>query len=120
MKYRILIVEDEAVLAMMYKLGLENDKCTVVGVAHTGASAIEKAGETLPDLVLMDIKLRGAMDGVDAAIEIRKRYGTPIVYVTGNTDEHTRQRAIETDPLRYLEKPIESDALCEIVTQVMA
>jgi CheY-like chemotaxis protein len=66
----------------------------VVGVVPSGEEAIEKAGELKPDLVLMDIQLIGSLDGIEAARQIRARYGIPIIYLTAYADERTLQRAI--------------------------
>ncbi|MBE9529268.1 MAG: response regulator [Proteobacteria bacterium] len=77
----------------------------VVGTAHTGESAVEKALETKPDLILMDIMLRGEMDGVSAAEEIKKEINVPIVYLTAYSDDETLERAKRTEPFGYLIKP---------------
>lgn len=116
---RVLIVEDEAILALNLKLGLEANNCNVAGIANSGETAIKKTEETKPDIVLMDIKLRGSMDGIDAALQIMKRYEVPIIYLTGNTDDLTKDRAMQSHPLRYLEKPVESGALCETIQQAL-
>lgn len=117
--HKVLVVEDEALLAMDLRAGLEERKCIVTGIAYSGPEAIEKAGASMPNLVLMDIKLKGEMDGIEAAIQIRDRFGIPIIYLTCNADDGTRQRAIQTRPLRYLEKPIETDALCAIIDEAL-
>jgi len=119
MKIKVLIAEDEALLAMSYQMSLELKGCEVVGIATTGQQAIDMANSAAPDIVLMDIKLKGSMDGIDAAIQIKKIHNIPIIYITGNTDDRTRERAFLTHPLRYLEKPVESSLLCEIIEQVM-
>jgi len=116
---RVLIVEDEAILAMNLQVGLEEGQCEVVGIACSAEEAVRQAGQTKPDIVVMDIKLKGAMDGIEAAIQINDKYGIPIMYLTGNTDDATRERAIHSHPLRYLEKPVESHVLCEVIKQAM-
>ena len=117
--FKVLIVEDEALLAINLQMGLEENNYEVAGIAYSGEAAINKAGQTKPDIVLMDIKLNGPMDGIEAAMQIRDKYGMPIIYLTGNTDDATRQRAINSHPSRYLEKPVEADVLCEIIEQVL-
>jgi len=119
MKIKVLIAEDEAMLALSYKMGLEMRGCEVVGIAYTGDQAIAMAQTTQPDMVLMDIKLTGWMDGIDAAIQIMERYGVPIIYITGHSDEHTKNRALNTNPLLYLEKPVDSTELCGIIKKAM-
>ena len=102
---RILVVEDEAIVAMMIKKRLINMGYIVSGVASTGKDAIIKVEGTFPDLVLMDIMLKGDMDGIEAASEIRKRFSIPIVYLTAYSDETTLERAKLTEPYGYIMKP---------------
>ena len=102
---RILIVEDEAIVAMVIKRRLTNMGYIVSGVASTGNDAITKVEGTFPDLVLMDIMLKGHMDGIEAANEIRKRFSIPIIYLTAYSDESTLERAKLTEPYGYIIKP---------------
>lgn len=120
MKIKVLIAEDEALLALSYKMGLEMRGCEVVGIAYTGDQAITMAKTTQPEIVLMDIKLTGWMDGVDAARQINERFGVPIIYITGHGDKHTKNRALNTDHLLYLEKPVESTELCGIIKDALS
>lgn len=109
-KARILVVENESIVAMDIKASLLNLGYTVLGMATTGAEAIEKAVQTKPDLILMDIKLKGDMDGVQAAGQIRTKLDIPLIYLTAFTDECTVERAKITQPYGYLLKPFgESD-----------
>ncbi|WP_445475777.1 response regulator [Methanococcoides methylutens] len=102
---RILVVEDEAIVAMVIKKRLMQLGYTVSGVAATGKDAITKVEGTFPDLVLMDIMLKGDMDGIEAAEEIRKRFSIPVVYLTAHSDENTLNRAKQTEPYGYILKP---------------
>ncbi|WP_135612341.1 response regulator [Methanococcoides sp. AM1] len=102
---RILVVEDEAIVAMVIKKRLMNLGYSVSGVAATGKDAITKVEGTFPDLVLMDILLKGDMDGIEAAEEIRKRFSIPVVYLTAHSDENTLERAKQTEPYGYILKP---------------
>lgn len=102
---RILVVEDEAIVAMVIKKRLMNLGYSVSGVAATGKDAITKVEGTFPDLVLMDIMLKGDMDGIEAADEIRKRFSIPVVYLTAHSDENTLERAKLTEPYGYILKP---------------
>src|SRR6185436_15160015 len=79
--------------------------CQVAGVADTGAAAIDLAGETLPDLVLMDIRLKGPIDGIEAAQQIFRRFDTPIVFLTAHSDQATFQRTQMDGTFGYLLKP---------------
>src|SRR5512145_3127263 len=102
---RILIVEDEHIVAMGIKRMLKNLGYTVTGVASSGDDAISKAESTFPDLVLMDIMLKGDMDGVEAAKEIRERFDVPVVYLTAYSDTNILERAKKTGPFGYIVKP---------------
>lgn len=101
---KILVVEDERITAEDIKSGLEFAGYTVPAIVSSGEDAIEKAGELKPDLVLMDIKLKGEMDGIEAAGQIRVRYDIPVIYLTAYSDETTVQRAKVTEPSGYILK----------------
>ncbi len=102
---RILIVEDEPVIATALKQRLVALGYEVCGMALAGEEAIELAGRTSPDLVLMDIRLEGDMEGTDAAASIRSSFKVPIVFVTAHADEEILQKAKQSDPFGYLVKP---------------
>lgn len=103
---RILVVEDERIVAFDLKKRLERLGHTVLGLVGTGVEAVEQAAESKPDLVLMDIKLRGKMDGIQAAELIRSRAeDVRIVYLTAFTDAATLERALRTQPSGFLNKP---------------
>jgi two-component system, response regulator PdtaR len=108
---RIQIVEDEGIVADEIRSRLKNLGYEVVGIADTGPKAITLAGIARPDLVLMDIMLKGEMDGVEAADIIRTTFDIPIIYLTAYTDEGTLKRAKITKPFGYLIKPFEEREL---------
>jgi two-component system cell cycle sensor histidine kinase/response regulator CckA len=108
---RILIAEDEWVVANDIEARLHNLGYKVVGKADSGVAAIELAGSLLPDLVLMDIRLRGAMDGITAATEIRRRFKLPVVFLTAYADDSTLERARQAEPFGYILKPFEDREL---------
>jgi CheY-like chemotaxis protein len=101
---KILLVEDENVINMVTQDRVEGMGHTVCGTAATGQEGIEQAGAKQPDVVIMDINLKGKMDGIEAAKRIRERFGIPVIYLTAYDDEETRQRASATDPVAYLVK----------------
>jgi PAS domain S-box-containing protein len=103
---RILVVEDEAVVALDIRSRLNKLGYAVPGIADSGEEAIRLAEETRPDLVLMDIRLKGEMDGVEAAAHIRARLDIPVVFLTAYADEVTVQRAKISGPFGYLRKPL--------------
>lgn len=102
---RILVVEDEGIVVLHIKKTLEGLGYDVAGIANSGDDAITKAMEIRPDLVLMDIVLKGAVDGIDAAENIRALFNIPVIYLTAHADEATLQRARATDPFGYIVKP---------------
>ncbi|MBM3132940.1 MAG: response regulator, partial [Chloroflexi bacterium] len=108
---RILVVEDQAIVARDIQSTLKALGYDVPVVAHTGEDAIRKAAETSPDLVLMDINLRDKMDGIEAAGHIRQRADIPVIFLTAYSDEATLQRAKTTGPMAYLIKPFEESEL---------
>ncbi|PAV13964.1 hypothetical protein ASJ81_15800 [Methanosarcina spelaei] len=108
---RILVVEDEHIVAMGIKKMLKNLGYTVTGVASSGKDAISKAESTFPDVVLMDIMLKGDMDGVEAAKEIRERFDVPVVYLTAYSDNKILERAKKTEPFGYIVKPFDEKDL---------
>jgi DNA-binding NtrC family response regulator len=108
---RILVVEDEFAVAMELEDRLENLGYEVVAHELRGREAIKRAEETQPDLVLMDIRLDGRMDGIDAAQAIRNKLHVPVVFVTAYSDDDTLKRAKETAPFGYVIKPFEEREL---------
>jgi two-component system, sensor histidine kinase and response regulator len=110
-KAKILIVEDEPIIATDLRFTLEWLGYIVCGMASTGEDAVRLASEMHPHLILMDVILRGTMDGVEAAELIHLHQDIPIVYVTANSDVATLQRAKSTDPFGYVLKPIEEREL---------
>jgi PAS domain S-box-containing protein len=110
-KPRILVVEDETIIADHLAQLLEQTGYGIAGIVHSGEDAVKAAEESLPDLVLMDIVLEGDLDGVEAAGAIRSRLGIPVVYLTAYSDDGILARAKETEPFGYLLKPVRKDAL---------
>lgn len=107
----ILVVEDETIVAKDIQCTLARLGYKVPATATSGEEAVRKAGEIQPDLVVMDIVLRGAMDGVETARELRTRFDVPVVYLTAYADDHTLQRAKDTAPAGYLLKPFQPSEL---------
>jgi len=102
---RILIVDDEIIIARELEARLTAMGYAIAGIASAGDEAVRVARECKPDLVLMDIVIKGGMDGIDAAEAIRQECQVPIIYVTAYTDEKTLERARLTEPFAYLVKP---------------
>lgn len=108
---RILLVEDESVIALDLKAQLESLGYAVPGIAATGAAAIAQAGTLNPDVVLMDIHLKGGMDGTEAARRIQETRVVPIIFLTAYSDESTMALARNSQPYGFLVKPIDPNEL---------
>lgn len=108
---QVLIVEDEYILAINLQETLETLGYTVVDIADTAEAAIEKATQLRPTLILMDIRLRGEIDGIQAAEQIWQQLQIPVIYVTGHSDKSTVERATLTFPFGYILKPIREQEL---------
>ena len=104
---KIMIVEDERIVAADLEDKLVALGYNVCGQAYSGSQALSMAEKQHPDLVLMDIKLEGPMDGIETANLIKDRHGIPVIYVTAFSDEHILQRAKVAEPFGYLLKPIQ-------------
>ena len=102
---RILIAEDETLIAEELRERLQRMGLTVVTVVGSGEEAIARSGDCAPDLVLMDIRLRGDIDGIEAAAAIRERFDIPVIFLTAHSDKATIERAKHIEPLGYVLKP---------------
>lgn len=111
---RILVVEDEFIVGIDIQQTLRRSNYKVISVVSSGEAAIEKAKTEKPDLVLMDITLKGKMDGIEAASVIT-RLGIPVIYLSALTDKDIKKRAYTTRPLGYLYKPFNSIELCSFI-----
>jgi PAS domain S-box-containing protein len=111
MHAKILIVEDEAITALDIQGLLEDMDFEVVSTASTGMEAIQKAEDLKPDLILMDITLKGEIDGIEAAKKIIALFNIPVIYLTGYSDQKTFERIKLTRPYGFVSKPISYDEL---------
>lgn len=111
MTVRILIAEDESLIREDLRARLERFGYEVAGSAATGENALRIAGDTSPDLALMDIVLKGGMDGVETAGHLRKRFGIPVIFLTAWADADVLSRAKTAMPYGYLVKPVEDREL---------
>ena len=102
---RILIAEDAAITATALKSELVSLGYDVVGVTDTAEDVVRAAGELNPDVVFMDITLKGVLDGITAAVAIRGRTGAPVVFLTAHADEKTMKRSVFAGPFEYILKP---------------
>jgi hypothetical protein len=116
---KILIVEDETIVAFNIKNRLEGLGYSVIDIITSGEKALKKVTEMPPDLILMDIKLKGSIDGIETAHQIRKHFSIPVVYLTAYTDEETLNRAKVTEPFGYILKPFEARDLCTTIEMAL-
>lgn len=114
-----MIVEDEGIVALSLRRRLESLGYEVPIVVGSGEEAVQQAQATELNLILMDIRLHGAMDGIEAATQIRLHSDIPIIYLTANSDEDTLQRAKLTQPFGYLLKPFEERELHTSIETVL-
>ena len=114
----ILIVEDEIITAMDIQLRLQKHGYSTVNYVTTGEEAIEIIKNGKIDLILMDIKLKGVMDGIHTAKHIVKKYGLPVIYVSGNTDNQMLCQLKATKPVGIIAKPINEEELFKSVDGV--
>lgn len=110
-KGKVMIVEDEAIIAMDIRSTVEGLGYTVTATASSGDEALSKVDDADPDIILMDIKIAGEMDGIQTAGEINETHNIPIIYITSYSDEKTLERAMDTRPYSYILKPINERAL---------
>lgn len=108
-RLKILIVEDEALVALVLQMSLAQAGHDVCELAATGEEAIEIARKENPDVVLMDVHLVGDMDGLEAARRIGAFSSAALILVTGYSDQSLRERTAELRPIAYLTKPIEPE-----------
>jgi PAS domain S-box-containing protein len=108
---KIMIVEDEPITAEHLQEILTDLGYAVTATASTGADAIREAEQTSPDLILMDIRIKGDIDGIETARVIRERFDIPVVYLTAHADADTLSRAKLAEPLGYIIKPFQEPEL---------
>lgn len=115
----IMVVEDETIVALDMKNRLQQLGYRVVGRAVSGTEAIQYASYLQPDLILMDVRIQGDLDGIETAERIRSRHDIPIIYLTAYSDEETLKRAKITEPYGYLIKPFEERELHTIIEMTL-
>jgi two-component system, response regulator PdtaR len=117
--HRILIVEDDFLVAMQMESALREAGFEIVGVAASGEDAIELAVTERPHLVVMDIRLAGDRDGVDTALELFATHGLRCIFATAHHDEHVRRRAAPAGPFGWLQKPYSMASLVRLARQAV-
>jgi DNA-binding NtrC family response regulator len=117
-KKKILIVEDEVITAMSLQHLLEHWGCGKCEKVSSGKEAIEKAISEKPDIVLIDINLRGETNGIETAKQLQARFCVPIIFITGYSDEETIREAKKIKPVGYFVKPLDFNKLRSTIDSV--
>lgn len=116
MRKKVLIVEDNLILAHLMETYLEDSECVeVIGSVDNGADAIKMASELNPDIILMDIRIEGDIDGIETADKINESSETPIIFTSGNSDQKTTDRASKSNILSFLVKPVNKQELIGLI-----
>ena len=110
-KHKILVVEDDLVIAKNLQMMLKKMDYQVTQVVDSGEALLEVLQKDIPDLILLDINLAGALDGIDTAQQLKKAFDIPFIFLTALSDRPTLERAKITEPQAYLIKPVESEPL---------
>jgi CheY-like chemotaxis protein len=118
-KARVMIVEDEAIVAADLRVTLRRLGYEVANVAFSGEEAVRWIEEAQIDLVLMNIGLRGEMDGIEAAQKVRERFDIPIIYFTAYMNEERLMRAKSTAPFDYIIKPYDESELVSTIEKML-
>ena len=112
---RILIVEDDVLIATQMEAALAGDGFEIAGIASTGKEALQLAEARSPTLVVMDIRLAGDRDGIDTALELFRLHGIRCIFASAHSDDGTRRRAAPAAPLGWLQKPYMMASLTAMV-----
>jgi DNA-binding NarL/FixJ family response regulator len=117
---RLLIVEDDHLVALEIESALREAGFEVTGIASSADEAIDLARSAAPDLAVMDIRLAGERDGIDAALELFRELGIRCIFATAHHDARTRLRALPARPFGWLRKPYQSEALIRAVSDALS
>jgi two-component system, response regulator PdtaR len=116
---KILIVEDNAIVALETKERLKKLRYSIAGVVGTGQDAITMARTSCPDLILMDINLKGGMDGITVVEQVSSFCPAPVIYITAYSNEGIRERAMKTSPVAFLIKPFREQELYSSIEKAL-
>jgi CheY-like chemotaxis protein len=117
--HRILIVEDEAIIAEDIRLMVEREGFHVSGIATSGPEAIERVKEETPDLIFIDICLKGKQDGVDTAFKIKQMVDVPIVFVTAFSSKQYSDRVLSVQPSGFVMKPFTKELIFQSIQSAL-
>ncbi|MDD3978101.1 response regulator [Methanomicrobium antiquum] len=114
-EFKVLIVEDDAIISMDIEQRVKKAGWAVIGVEDRAEKVYEAVEKERPDIVLMDINIKGDSDGVTVAEKLLEDYGIHVIYITAYSDMSMKERSLKTDPLGYLVKPIREAELTEML-----
>jgi two-component system, response regulator PdtaR len=117
-KKKVLLVEDDFMLSLIAKKYIELIGHQLVASVTNAEEAIKAARAEKPDVIVMDIRLEGKMDGIDAMTEIAKFSSVPVIYLSGSSDEENKNRASKTNMLAFCVKPIQLEQLQEYFAKI--
>lgn len=112
---KIFIVEDDVIIQMFIERILSNLGLDIIGEARTGDDALEFLQDHRPDFILMDIGLAGDKDGIEVAELVHQKYHIPVIFLTGNSDKATLEKANKTNPIGFINKPIDEVSLKKVI-----
>ena len=112
---KILLVEDQNLIALGLTEVLHETGHEVVGVAATVSDALVLAANTKPDVAIVDVRLRGRRDGIEGAQLLREQFGVAVVFLTAQTDPETKDRAAAVNPVGFLRKPVHPERLVQAI-----
>jgi two-component system, response regulator PdtaR len=116
---KVLVVEDDQILAIVQTRYLQKMGFMVVASVSNGLAAINAVKELSPDIIIMDVRIEGEMDGVDTMKEIQKFSSVPVIYSTGNSEPSILNKATETNMKGFLVKPINYNELEELINKAL-
>lgn len=119
-KKKIIVVEDNILISIDIRTRLIQMDYDVVCVVNSGEDAVSKSLELKPDVIIMDIKLSGSMDGIEAARKIHEVFGIPVIFVSAYADEETIERANLVNPVCYIVKPFENVQLYTAIESALS
>lgn len=114
---KVLIVEDESIIALAYQIDLEKRGYSVVGICSSAEDALERLGQESPDAIILDIYLEGDMNGIDFARQLRRRKGQEkIIFITGNFDHQILEEAKSCEPTGFMVKPVDFEEVGRLLS----
>jgi CheY-like chemotaxis protein len=118
-KAKIMVVEDESIIALDLQIGLEEAGYTVISVVSSGEEAINRCADLEPDLLLMDIHLKGSLDGIETARHIQRGQDIPILFLSASIDDLTLKRAQGIHAAGYIAKPFDAQSISRNIAAVL-